>query len=202
MKKKHADSCVAIDDYKLFRRDRVGRKCGGVAIYLRRAMTAAVYLPPIDGDDEATQNYEMLWVKVNHGSDVTFVGALYHPPKPLYGTNDLLDYIEASVVRIQQDFPAAHLMLAGDLNQISDNEVVIRTGLTSLVTLPTRYNNILDSLYVSDFEYTGVKVVQSVATSDHKAIVAYSGGTKYTVGKYRGMSILSVNTPRRSMLAF
>jgi hypothetical protein len=75
--------------------------------------------------------------------------------------------------------------LAGDLNQLSDSEVVIRTGLTSLVTVPTRLNNILDRLYVSDFEYTGIKVVQSVVTSDHKAVIAYHGGIKHTVGKTR-----------------
>ena len=111
--------------------------------------------------------------------------ALYHPPRPIYVTNDLIDYIEVSVMHIQQNFTAAHIILAGDLNQMSDNEVVIRTGLTSLITVPTRLNNILDRLYVSDYEYTGVKVIQSVVTSDHKAIVAYSGGVKHTVSKTR-----------------
>ena len=127
----------------------------------------------------------MLWVKANRGHDVTFVGALYHPSKPLYGTNDLLDYIEALVAYIRQNFADAHLMLAGDFNQLSDNEVVIRTGLSSRVTQPTRLNNILDRLYVSDFEYPGVTVVQSVVTSDHKAIIAYNDVKKFAVCKTR-----------------
>jgi hypothetical protein len=112
-----------------------------------------LFLPPIPGENP---NYELLWVKVNQGNDVTFFGALYHPPKPIYETNELLDYIEASVAYMQQNFAEAHIILAGDLNQMSDNEVVIRTGMTSLVTQTTRLNHILDRIYVSDLEYQGV----------------------------------------------
>ena len=59
----------------------------------------------------------------------TFIGAIYHPPAPLYKTSDLLDHIETVVLQIQQDFPKSHIILAGDLNSLSDAEVVIRTGL-------------------------------------------------------------------------
>jgi len=182
LKKKHANSCVQIDGYTLFRRDRVGRKCGGVAVYTRQSLSAAVYVSPVPGNDP---DYELLLIKVTEGCDVTFVGSLYHPPKPRYQESDLLDYNEEVVSRIQLDFPAAHIILAGDLNQLPDCEVVIRTGLTLLLTQPTRLNNVLDRLYVSDLEYTGVKVVTSAAKSDHKAVIAYSGGVKKTVGKTR-----------------
>jgi hypothetical protein len=43
LKKKYADSCVAIDGYVLFQRDRLGRKGGGVAIYVRHSLKAAVW---------------------------------------------------------------------------------------------------------------------------------------------------------------
>ena len=62
---------------------------------------------------------------------------------------------------------------------LEDFEVVIRTGMSSLVTQPTRLNNFLDRLYVSDLDYQSVKVVQSVVSSDHKAIIAYSGIKKF-----------------------
>ena len=51
LKKKHPDSCVDIDNYVLFRRDRVRRKGGGVAIYVRQSVKATVYKPPVVGDD-------------------------------------------------------------------------------------------------------------------------------------------------------
>ena len=40
LKKKHADTCVDIAGYALFRRDRPGRKGGGVAIFTRRSLAA------------------------------------------------------------------------------------------------------------------------------------------------------------------
>lgn len=129
--------------------------------------------------------FELLWVKGVQGNDVFFIGALYHPPSPVYQASDLLNQIEHSVFRIQQDFPDAHVILAGDLNTLSDSELIIRTGLTSIVDQSTRGNNKLDRVYVSDVEFGSVKVVKSAVPSDHLAIVAYTGSVKTTVGKTR-----------------
>ena len=124
-------------------------------------------------------------MKIVKDKEVTFVGALYLPPAPLYLTSDLLEHVEGTVSQIQQDFPRSHIILAGDLNAISDSEVVIRTGLTSTVSQATRGNSKLDRLYVSDLHFDGIRVVKSSVKSDHQAIVAYSGGIKTTVGKTR-----------------
>src|SRR5664279_5001302 len=108
----------------------------------------------------------MLWNKVDQNNDVTFVGAIYHPPKPIYKTADLLDHIEEAVLRMQQDFPDSHVILAGDLNAMPDSEIVIRTGMKSLVTQPTSGCSYLDRVYVSDLEYA--------VKSDRRAVVAYT----------------------------
>lgn len=166
----------------LFRRDRERRKGGGVAIYVRRSVKATVCKPPVAGDN---RGHELLWIKTELGCDVTFVGALYHPPVPVYQTTRLLDYMEAAIVRIQLDFAGAEIIMAGDLNLLSDTEIIVRTGMSSIVTLPTRGNNYLDRIYVLEYHYSGIKVVKSVATSDHMAIIAYSGEAVKTVGKTR-----------------
>jgi len=72
------------------------------------------------------------------------VAAVYHPPRPTYKPDDLLSYIETSVAEISHDFPLAEIVLAGDLNQLDDQEVIERTGLTQVVNQPTRGANILD----------------------------------------------------------
>ena len=173
---KHSDSVVNIDGYALFRRDRQGRKGGGV----RRSLNAAVWsIPDLD------PLLELLWVKVSRGNDVMFVGALYHPPQPLYCTSDLIGVMESTIDKLHCDNADSHIILAGDFNTMPDNDVIIATGLTSIVLQPTRGNNQLDRIYVSDFEYSGVKVVKSAVTSDHQAIVAYSGGVKATVDRTR-----------------
>ena len=178
--KKHANNCVEIDGYSLFRRDRTGRKAGGVAIYARQSLAATEW--PISKLDP---NFEMLWIKVEQNSGVTFVCALYHPPSPIYNTANLLVLIESTVLRIHQDYPDSHIILAGDLNTLSDSELVIRTGMMSIVNQPTRGNSMLDRIYVSDAQYSGVKVVKSAVKSDHLAIVAYTGVAKTTVGRTR-----------------
>ena len=72
------------------------------------------------------KSYELLWVRVGD----TIVGALYHPPRPQYATNALLDYIEACVSELSRYFPAAAIVLAGDFNQLTDSSVLERTGLS------------------------------------------------------------------------
>ena len=45
--------------------------------------------------------------------------------------------------------------------------------------------NYLDHIYISDNHYGGIKVVKSAVTSDHMAIIAYSGEVVETVGNTR-----------------
>ena len=136
-----------------------------MALYVRSTLQSSVW--KYSADDRA---YELHWVRV--GS--VFVAALYHPPKPLYTTEALLDYIEACVDEVGRDFPAAHIVLAGDVNQLPEDDLVERTGLSQIVHQPTRGANILDRVYVScPLLFHTVRVVASVVKSDHKAVVAY-----------------------------
>jgi len=83
--------------------------------------------------------------------------------------------MEACVEEISHDFPLADVILAGDLNQLSDNDVIERTGLTQIVHQPTRGTNILDRVFVSSPDLYGtVRIVTSVVRSDHKAVVAFA----------------------------
>jgi len=121
---KHSASSTHIPGYSAFRKDRRGRKGGGVAVYVRTTMQSFEWVPPaIDSV------FELLWV----GVGATFVGGLYHPPRPQYSTESLLKYLEACVEEIHQQFPAAHIVLAGDFNQMYEADVVDYTGLTSIV---------------------------------------------------------------------
>ena len=88
------------------------------------------------------------------------------------------------VEEINRDFLNCRIVLAGDLNQLSDKEIVERTGLMSIVHQPTRGNNVLDRIYVSSYEYSTVRIVASTVRSDHAAVVAYCRGDQCTVSKY------------------
>ena len=193
LEKKHVDSCVTIDEYVLFRHDRPAREGGGVAINVRQSFKASTWTSPglID------PFFELLWVKVNLEHDVTFVGALHHPPAHLYVSADLLDLVETRVLGILREFPEAHVVLTGDLNTLPESEVVARTGLSPIVFQPTSgwLEDRLDRIYVSDQQYSSVKVVKSAVESDAVAIVAFADGVVLSVGKTRRVCSFTKHTP-------
>ena len=95
-KQKHTDSVIGIDTYTVFRRDRVGRRGGGVAVYVKSSIQSSVWSPS-SVDNRA---FELLWVRVGVS---LFVAALYHPPRPVYVTDDLLSYVEHCVAQLSHD---------------------------------------------------------------------------------------------------
>ena len=56
------------------------------------------------------------------------VGALYHPPRPLYQTAELLNDIELCVDAVASVFPAPLIVLSGDLPDYTSVKVVTSTG--------------------------------------------------------------------------
>ena len=104
----------------------------------------------------------------------------------------LLDY----VAEISHNFPLADIVLAGDVNQLSEQDIVERTGLTQIVQQPTRGGNILDCVFVSDPDIFGVvRVVASVLRSDHKAVVCLTDRQSSTVLKTRERRSFRSHTP-------
>ena len=195
-KKMHTDSAVQITEYNMFRRDRQGRKGGGVAIYVHSSHTASEW----QATPKLETQFEMLWLQVNISVHNTyFIGALYHPPTPIYQTTDLLHKIEITVIQIQLDFPRAQIILAGDFNTLSNNEIIIRTGLNSIVTQPTRGYNKLDRVYMSGPQQQEIKVcvLRSAVKSDHLAVLVYNDSSKKkpTREKHRKICKFRNHTP-------
>jgi hypothetical protein len=168
------------------------RRGGGVAIFARTQLQSSEW--QFSADD---RTYELHWIRIG---DV-FVAALYHPPKPLYSAQALLSYIEACLDEIGRDFPAAHIVLAGDMNQLPDLDLVERTGLIQIVQQPTRGANVLDKVYVSNLQlYTTVRVVMSIVKSDHKAVVLYSDQNRYVRSKIKTQYTFRQKTPAQHAL--
>jgi len=122
-KKSHASHAFKVDGYSLYRRDRSKRRGGGVAIYVSSHLHSSVWLPDNDQSD-----FEMLWVRVQSDEHNVIICAIYHPPKPIYQTTDLLRHIDSCLETISRDLPSALVVLAGDFNSLSDSDVVSRTA--------------------------------------------------------------------------
>ena len=191
-KQQHTDSAVSIDGYTVFRRDRAGRRGGGVALYVQSTIQSSVGTPST-ADNCA---FELLWVRV--GARL-FVAALYHPHRPVYAAADLLSHIESCVAEVSHDYPLADIIVAGALNQLCDEDIIERTGLTQLVRQPTRGANLLDRVFVSDPQlYDTVRLVSSVVKSDHKAVIALLSGAVATVAKVRHKRRCRPRTPSQN----
>ena len=188
LKSKHTDNVFAVPGYVLLRRDRIGRRGGGVALYIRTTTPSQSLWTFVTDDPK----YELLWARVGD----TFVGVLYHPPRPQYSPDSLLDYIEGCIDDIVRSHPAASIVLAGDFNQLSDDQLVERTGLTQIVKQPTRGSNILDRIYVTcPLQYDTVRVVKSVVRSDHQAVVACTASQPVRVIKQTTTMTFRKRTP-------
>jgi hypothetical protein len=195
LKKKHPPGTEAIDGYTTFRRDREGRKGGGVAVYVRKDFNATQC--DFSQDDKA---FELLWITVVLPCRVVVVGALYHPPKPIYCADTFLAYLENTADELSNKYPDCLLILAGDLNGLKSHSISERTGLLNIVHEPTRGSNKLDHIFVSDNCYGHVKVVKAIGKSDHCAIIAYNGPVLINPDKSRAVTTYRQHTPAKNAL--
>jgi Reverse transcriptase (RNA-dependent DNA polymerase) len=174
--KLHHDTAIyQISGYTCYRRDRKKRRGGGVAIFISSSVKSEVYVPP--GDDNI---YEILWIKTQVTDTDCFIGALYHPPKPVYNTADLLIHLEQTldtIISTCVNKIAPIIILSGDFNQL-DNSNILSMGLQAALYAPTHKGHSLDRIYTSEPLYDNIKVVKSTVTTEHRAVVARADDTR------------------------
>ena len=94
-----------MDGYKLFRRDKQGRRGGGVALYVRECCDC---LELNDGDDRV----ECLWVRIRERANKAdvMVGVYYRPPSQDEEADEIF---YKQLGEVSQSLP---LVLMGDFN--------------------------------------------------------------------------------------
>ncbi|CAM4664489.1 unnamed protein product [Lepidochelys kempii] len=170
------DWSTVMDGYKLFRKDRQGRKGGGVALYVREQYDCS------ELRYETAKKPACLWIKfrsVSNKNDVV-VGVCYRPPDQ----GDEVD--EAFFWQLAEATRSHALVLMGDFNLPDicweNNTVVHRqsrkflesTGDNFLVQVleePTRGGAFLDLLLTNREELVGeAKVDRNLGGSDHELV--------------------------------
>src|SRR6218665_653842 len=86
-----------------------------------------------------------------------------------------MDFIERSLDELLMAEGDVAVVFGGDFNQLNVLELSSRTGLTPLVNVPTRNNNILDMLMASPGASYHIKVITSTVRTDHRAVLATTG---------------------------
>ncbi|RMC21511.1 hypothetical protein DUI87_02377 [Hirundo rustica rustica] len=96
---------TALDGYKLFRRDRKGRRGGGVALYIKKAFDAI-------GIETNEDGVECLWVRIKgkaNKADI-LLGVCYHPPNQEEEVDNLF------YKQLENVSGSSTLVLVGDFN--------------------------------------------------------------------------------------
>ncbi|XP_014813222.1 PREDICTED: uncharacterized protein LOC106897227 [Calidris pugnax] len=171
------DWSVAINGYKLFRRDRSGRRGGGVALYVKKWLECEELLLKSSHDQ-----VESLWVGIrdwdNKGSLV--VGVYYRPPDQAEPVND------AFLLQLEEASRSQALILLGDFNHPDicwkSNTAGCRQSrklleclddnfLRQEINSPTRGNALLDLLITNASEIIrDIKIEGSLGCSDHALV--------------------------------
>ena len=176
-----------------YRRDRVGRVGGGVAIYVTDSVDSNNYNPLGDYN-----TFEILWVKCKINSVDCFIAGLYHPPKPLYPVPDLFNFLSCTIDSIVDNYTNSCIIIAGDCNTLSDSSF-FDLGLLLSVKVPTHKGHFLDKIFVNQPLYQNVKAVRSSIKTEHAALIAKSdASTIVDVNKTRTAVTFRKPTPAKS----
>ena len=160
-----------VSGYKMFKKDREGRKGGGVLLYVRD------YLNPVDCKIEC--EHEMLGVTLNSLGKCIYIILVYRPP------HQLADRDEDLYRHLSNLIGNRTCLIVGDFNCPSVNwedrtfdaegrrlvEVANKEFLTQWVDKPTRGNNILDLVFsTEDNLVTDLTVGEKLGESDHNIV--------------------------------
>ena len=172
LKKRHPDNMFSIPGYNIFRRDRPKRRGGGVAIYIRDGIEASV----CNELNTSDTRIELLWTRIVFLDRPIVVGALYHPPKPVYQPCELIDELDRALTNILASSDNSLVLLAGDFNQLSDG-LITQLGFHSLFSGATHAGHFLDRIYCSEPIMCNSKAVLSTISTSHRAVVVSASHT-------------------------
>lgn len=171
------DSYVAIDGFDIIRKDRMICKCsnpvcsnlhkgGGILYYVKSYISYHVFDSPPE--------YECLIVMFSLGSikrRVILFG-VYHPPNPIYDSQDFISFICYKVNDLSNDYADAVIILLGDLNQLNIDPIILNTELKYFNIAPTRGSAHLDKVLLSHSQYfVSIDAINTVTPTDHLAIL-------------------------------
>ncbi|CAB4030584.1 Hypothetical predicted protein [Paramuricea clavata] len=168
------DSLVCIPNYNIFRRDRdySGRDLrakGGIAIYVRENLDVV--------DIYKSELYELICLTLRLPSGhMLLVCCVYHPPRPRYPSNGLMQYLINIVDNALEKQPGMAIVIGGDVNQLKISELCLMTGWEALVDFVTRGEAILDNVLTNRSDLFGKCVPYNISIkTDHTAVILAAG---------------------------
>ena len=168
------DTHLSVENYVLYRKDRLSRKGGGVCMYV----SSQVFSKQLQLPSDSNANFELLAVLCSLGSAEFIIVACYHPPKPIYTADCLISAIRDDFEHLYSLYPTGNFFFAGDLNKLSCDFLTTELGLIYLSTSATHGNNILDKIFTNSFNYKAV-TIRSLLKTKHLAILAHATDSNF-----------------------
>ena len=172
----HTDGLVKIDGYNLHRKDRLVKKGGGVAIYVRDDINSAIKILRPDTCSKLT---EVLWVECIYLEITYCIAACYHPPRARYCDTVLKDELTNDVeLLLSGPFSpkTSIIVIAGDFNLLNTDFLEYNFGLVQLVDRSTHCNHIIDKFLTSRPDISRFDTFASLIKTKHQVVFVEFNG--------------------------
>ena len=166
--------CVCVTRYVMFRRDRIGRRGGGVILYFKESILAY----EIKLEREANCD-EAVWCNIVTGNSTLTIGLVYRSPIINEEDNRKLQNAIKEVSKgeciIMGDFNHGHIQWKSPESTRGEDQQFLLLNqdsfLTQHVLEPTRGENVLDLVLSSQNKLVdNVKIHEPLGNSDHNKI--------------------------------
>lgn len=135
---------LSLNEYNLYRRDRVGDNHGGICVYVKQNIYSR------RRQDLELPNVECVWIEFSACNKKYLIGSFYRPPS---STNDVLLSIEDSIA-LSFDTNIQNILITGDFNldvskQFANKKVsdlCQQFSLDQIITEPTHYTETSSSV--------------------------------------------------------
>ena len=164
-----ADESVSINGFYCERRDRVNRRAGGVACYVKNDV---LYSRIVELED---QSFEVLWLKIMpkklpRAFSCIILACIYHPPGP--NSAAMRDHVINGVDSVVRKHPNCGVLITGDFNQLNDTFLKTHYRYAQIVKVPTRGQSTLDKIWTNMSPvYDAPITLSELGSSDHNIVL-------------------------------
>ena len=169
-----SDAELGMTGYVMFRKDRIGRRGGGVILYIKESIQA--YEIKLEKQAECE---EAVWCSIVTGNSTLTVGLVYRSPNISTDENEKIQNAIKEVSKrdciIMGDFYHGRIQWKSQQSTGSEDHIFFNlvqdSFLTQHVLEPTRGENILDIVLSSQKEFIdNVRICEPLGCSDHNQL--------------------------------
>lgn len=189
-----SDLSISLDNYLLYRSDRLKGRGGGCLIYAHSSLNSLLCDIP-----ELNKLKDSVWIVLKPSNSITLLfGCIYQQPNLAIGEIAVL----SEVFTLASSLPFTGKLICGDFNMPEISWFPVKAPKryesfieclelgqwTQYVSSPTRHQNILDLVFTSGITPNTVYIGKKFPGSDHNTVVC-SLNIKNTNGRRKNVTL-------------